>query len=134
MKNDKTKPIIWATVALVIGVVIGAFLIGPMTTTGNAKGALIANNNNSVVDLSKSSTDDILYTAIYLKIREGGLDSVYDVLDSIKYSVDNENYSGENFYRGTAAGDCCKNTGNMWCCWNTPRAELEQIIKEGQKK
>ena len=36
MKNDKTKPIIWATVALVIGVIIGTFLIGPMITTGNA--------------------------------------------------------------------------------------------------
>ena len=37
MKNDKTKLIIWATVALVIGVIIGAFLIGPMTITGDAK-------------------------------------------------------------------------------------------------
>lgn len=42
MKNDKTKLIIWATVALVIGVIIGAFLIGPMTTTGEAKAALIS--------------------------------------------------------------------------------------------
>lgn len=134
MKNEKMKWYFLIAVALVVGAIIGYFATSNLTTTGNAKGALIANNNNSVVDLSKSSTDDILYTAIYLKIREGGLDSVYDVLDSIKYSVDNENYSGENFYRGTAAGDCCKNTGNVWCCWNTPRAELEQIIKEGQKK
>jgi hypothetical protein len=36
MKNEKTKLIIWAVVALVIGVLIGAFLIGPMTTTGDA--------------------------------------------------------------------------------------------------
>ena len=40
MKNEKTKLIIWALVALVIGVIIGAFLIGPMTTTGDAKRAL----------------------------------------------------------------------------------------------
>jgi uncharacterized protein YneF (UPF0154 family) len=39
MKNDKTNLIIWATVALVIGVVIGTFLIAP-ATTGDAKAAL----------------------------------------------------------------------------------------------
>ena len=43
MKNDKTNLIIWATVALVIGIVVGAFLIGPMTTTGNAKAVMIDN-------------------------------------------------------------------------------------------
>ena len=36
MKNEKTKLIIWALVALVIGVIIGAFLICP-TTIGDAK-------------------------------------------------------------------------------------------------
>ena len=35
MKNEKTKLIIWAVVALVIGVIIGTFLIAP-ATTGNA--------------------------------------------------------------------------------------------------
>ena len=39
MKNDKTKLIIWATVALVIGVVIGTFLVAP-ATTGEAKKSL----------------------------------------------------------------------------------------------
>jgi hypothetical protein len=53
MKNDKINLIIWATVALVIGVVIGAFLIGPMTTTGNAKiitqSAITANQDNGTI-------------------------------------------------------------------------------------
>lgn len=47
MKNDKTKLIIWAVVALVIGVIIGTFLIAP-AVTGNAK--KIAGNLNSSVE------------------------------------------------------------------------------------
>ena len=53
MKNDKTKLIIWATVALVIGVIIGAFLIGPMTITGDAKAVAaekLSEANMEVVD------------------------------------------------------------------------------------
>lgn len=37
MKNEKTKLIMWVVIALVIGVIIGAFLVAPMTTTGDAK-------------------------------------------------------------------------------------------------
>ena len=39
MKNEKTNLIIWAVVALVIGVIIGTFLIAPVTN-GQAKAAL----------------------------------------------------------------------------------------------
>jgi len=39
MKNEKTNLVISAVVALVIGVVIGAFLIAP-ATSGNAKAAI----------------------------------------------------------------------------------------------
>ncbi len=32
MKKDQTKLIIWGLVALVVGVLIGTFLVSPMTT------------------------------------------------------------------------------------------------------
>jgi hypothetical protein len=47
MKNDKTKLIIWATVALVIGVLIGTFLVAP-ATTGEAKAAFNSASVRSV--------------------------------------------------------------------------------------
>lgn len=59
MKNDKTNLIIWAVVALVIGVLIGIFLIGPMTTTGNAKKA-ISNNLVSNYVVSGSELDSYI--------------------------------------------------------------------------
>lgn len=42
MKNEKTKLIIWAVVALVIGVIIGMIITN--ATTGNAK--LVSRNDN----------------------------------------------------------------------------------------
>lgn len=47
MKKDQTKLIIWGLVALVVGVLIGTFLVSPMTS-GNAKRALSSINDKAV--------------------------------------------------------------------------------------
>lgn len=74
MKNDKTKLIIWAVVALVIGVVIGTFLVAP-ATTGNAKAALTPTNYLTPMD--KIPIDEM---AVSSKCKEAGGNYSYHVL------------------------------------------------------
>ena len=73
MKNEKTNLIIWAVVALVIGVIIGTFLVAPVTT-GNAKSAL---ENKSIYGSSTplGSYEDSLASILVSEaecIAEGG--------------------------------------------------------------
>lgn len=136
MKNDKTKLIIWATVALVIGVIIGAFLIGPMTTTGNAKAAikekssLISDNSqelpvrityrdccdNTAHRMNKicCKSIDIEPTIADTVIGECSIDSEVvnkidkDLLDSLPMYAD-----------GDVDTHCCADNSNFnyECCW-----------------
>ncbi len=56
MKNDKMKLVIWAVVALVIGVVIGTFLIAP-AVTGNAMKSAVGTQKITAEELTKCSAN-----------------------------------------------------------------------------
>jgi len=68
MKNEKTKLIIWAVIALVIGVVIGMLITN--ATTGNAK--------LSIVEKEKSPNlgDDTLQKGIGLMVDQNFIDEI----------------------------------------------------------
>ena len=70
MKNEKTNLIIWAVVALVIGVIIGTFLIAP-ATTGNAKAALKADSLKPSNGVALYSVDESGVVESYLISSSG---------------------------------------------------------------
>jgi hypothetical protein len=53
MKNENKKLIIWVVIALVIGTIIGGFLISP-TTIGNAN-TIFSRKNNKPIEITIQS-------------------------------------------------------------------------------
>ena len=83
MKNEKTNLIIWAVVALVIGVLIGTFLIAP-TTTGNAKG---------VMDRDSTTTKEQKQLGVAITNLSGRLDELYGREKKLMASIDSSYYA-----------------------------------------